>query len=111
MAKECPTVPPHRQALARCRNECAIFLAGRGRTDEAETEFRAAAALQARLVEQFPTNVEARDEEIRTWRNLAVLHESQGRTDEREADLRQVSRLSRARAALTVNGPGRGASE
>jgi hypothetical protein len=54
--------------------------------------------LQARLVERWPTNAEARDEEIRSWHNLAVLHESLGRTDERENDLRQLLRLTGARA-------------
>jgi tetratricopeptide (TPR) repeat protein len=89
LVTEFPTVPRHREVLAKVCNSLGLIEESTGRLAEAETHLRRELLQVDRLVEDFPNRPEHRRELARTLMNLGNVLNNQNRTADAELILRR----------------------
>jgi serine/threonine protein kinase/Tfp pilus assembly protein PilF len=99
LVSEFPTVPRHREALARVYNSLGLIEESTGRLADAEKHLRAELPLVERLAKDFPDRPEHRREWARTLINLGDVLLAQGNTEAAEPVLRQAVAVNREIAA------------
>ena len=82
LVKEFPTVPRHREALARAYNSLALIEKDEGRLADAETHLRLELPLVDRLASDFPDRPEHSRELARTLMNLGNVMSNLNHRDE-----------------------------
>ena len=91
---EFPTVPRHREVLAKVCNSLGLLEKDTGRLDEAEIHLRRQVPLARRLAEDFPDRPEYRTILGRALSNLGIALFESGRSAEAEPILREAIDLN-----------------
>ena len=103
LVAEFPTVPRHREVLAKVCNDLGLLEKSTGRLADAETHLRELLQVD-RLVQDFPDRPEHRRELARTLMNLGNVLSDQNRTADAEPFLRRSIEVN---TALTAKNPPR----
>jgi eukaryotic-like serine/threonine-protein kinase len=94
---EFPTVPRHREVLAKVGNSLGMLEKDTGRIDEAGMHLRRQVPLARRLAEDFPDRPEYRTILGRALSNLGIALFESGRSVEAEPILREAVALNTLR--------------
>ena len=102
LVAEFPTMPRHREVLAKVCNDLGLLEKSIGRLADAETHLRRELLQVDRLVQDFPDRPEHRRELARTLMNLGNVLGDQNRTADAEPFLRRSIEVN---SALTARNP------